>query len=207
MAQTATQNDDWLVSPELSGEAQTISFQVAEVTTNYGAEQFEVYYSTTDRLVSSFTKVLEGSVTSMQLAEVKVDLPAGARYFAIRYISADIFGLVVDDITYRTNSTVTPTGYNIYINEVLVGTAPADATTFEYTGALTDGDYKVSVSAVATTGETLPTSVNVAVTAIEQIGADAAQPANIYNLSGLRLRADQLKSGIYLIDGHKTSVK
>lgn len=201
-------NDDWMISPELSGNAQTISFKVTELTNQYGNEEYEVYYSTTDREIASFTKVASGTVpTPNAFTEVKVDLPAGAKYFAIHYVSKDVFGFIVDDIAYEGYLTAVPTGFNIYVNEELVATVAADATSYNYNAALSDGDYKVSVTAVFGDTESLPASTNVAVTAIEQIGAEV-KAAEIYNLSGLRVRADkQLKSGVYVIDGKKTSVK
>ena len=143
------QNDDWLVSPELTGEAQTISFKVSELTNKYGAEEYEVYYSTTDRNVESFTKVYEGAVPATDFSDVQVELPAGAKYFAIRYVSNDIFGFIVDDITYESVSVATPTGFNIYVNETLVATVGADATSYDYATTLNDGaTYKVSVTAI-----------------------------------------------------------
>ena len=202
------QNDDWLVSPELTGEAQTISFKVSELTNQYGAEEYEVYYSTTDRNVESFTKVYEGAVPAADFSDVQVELPAGAKYFAIRYVSNDIFGFIVDDITYESVSVATPTGFNIYVNETLVATVGADATSYDYATTLNDGaTYKVSVTAIYGEAESEPVNANVGVNAIEEIGADV-KASDIYNMTGIRVRADkQLKSGVYVIDGQKTSVK
>ena len=202
------QNDDWLVSPELTGEAQTISFKVSELTSQYGAEEYEVYYSTTDRNVESFTKVYEGAVPAADFSDVQVELPAGAKYFAIRYVSNDIFGFIVDDITYESVSVATPTGFNIYVNETLVATVGADATSYDYATTLNDGaTYKVSVTAIYGEAESEPVNANVGVNAIEEIGADV-KASDIYNMTGIRVRADkQLKSGVYVIDGQKTSVK
>lgn len=202
------QNDDWLVSPELTGEAQTVSFKVSELTSQYGAEEYEVYYSTTDRNVESFTKVYEGAVPAADFSDVQVELPAGAKYFAIRYVSNDIFGFIVDDITYESVSVATPTGFNIYVNETLVATVGADATSYDYATTLNDGaTYKVSVTAIYGEAESEPVNANVGVNAIEEIGADV-KASDIYNMTGIRVRTDkQLKSGVYVIDGQKTSVK
>ena len=41
-------NDNWLISPELSGAAQTVSFWARSFTIAYG-EEFEVYYSLTGK--------------------------------------------------------------------------------------------------------------------------------------------------------------
>ena len=54
---TSGATDHWLISPELTGEAQTISFYARELTDQYGAETFEVLASTTDNAYTSFTAV------------------------------------------------------------------------------------------------------------------------------------------------------
>ena len=94
--------DHWLISPELSGEAQTITFYARQLTTQYGNEKYEVLASSTNNTPTSFTIV--GStreITGEDWQEVSVSLPAGSKYFAIRHISYDIFAMLVDDITYE----------------------------------------------------------------------------------------------------------
>lgn len=202
------QNNDWLISPQLSGKAQTISFKVSCLTTNYGYEAYEVYYSTTGKDVESFVKLADGQVTVADFTEVSYELPAGATYFAIRYVSNDIFGFIVDDIAYEGVTASIPTGYNVYINETLVASVAAEVTSYNYVGELNAGTtYKVSVSALYGNDESLPVNAEVAVSGIEEIAADA-KAANIYNLSGIRVRADkELKSGVYVINGQKANVK
>ena len=94
--------DHWLISPELSGEAQTITFYARQLTTQYGNEKYEVLASSTNNDPTSF--LIVGStreITGEDWQEVSVSLPAGAKYFAIRHISYDIFGLMIDDVTYE----------------------------------------------------------------------------------------------------------
>ena len=202
------QNNDWLISPQLSGKAQTISFKVSCLTTNYGYEAYEVYYSTTGKDVESFVKLADGQVTVADFTEVSYELPAGATYFAIHYVSNDIFGFIVDDIAFEGVTAAIPTGYNVYINETLVASVAAEVTSYNYVGELNAGTtYKVSVSALYGNDESLPVNAEVAVSGIEEIAADA-KAANIYNLSGIRVRADkELKSGVYVINGQKANVK
>lgn len=93
----------WLISPELSGSEQTITFWVRSVSTKYGPEKYEVLASSTDNNAPGSFSIV-GSVReieSVQWHEVSVTLPAGSKYFAIRHISYDIFGLMIDDITYE----------------------------------------------------------------------------------------------------------
>lgn len=72
-------NDDWLISPELSGDAQTVTFYVKTPIPNYGFETFEVYYSTTDKEIGSFVKV-DGikEEAFVQWEQVAFNVPEGA---------------------------------------------------------------------------------------------------------------------------------
>ena len=138
----------WLISPELTGEAQTISFYVAETTTQYGAETYQVLYSTTDNNPASFTAVGTYTASSTSWASQSVALPAGAKYFAIRHTSYDIFGLLVDDVTYKAYIPTPPDSYNIYLDGVLVGNV-SSSNALSYTfNNLTSGQHVCAVSAV-----------------------------------------------------------
>jgi hypothetical protein len=53
----------------------------------------------------------------------------------------------------------------------------------------------------------MPVSADVAVSAVEEVAAPA-RAAEVYNLTGIRVRTDKaLKSGVYIIDRQKTAVK
>ena len=95
--------DHWLISPELSGSAQTITFWVKSVSTKYGPEKYEVLISSTDNTAPNNFGIVGSAheIESTEWHEVSVTLPAGAKYFAIRHISYDIFGLMIDDVTYE----------------------------------------------------------------------------------------------------------
>lgn len=101
---TGVASDHWLISPELSGNAQTITFWDREVVTTYGAETYEVLVSYTDNNPASFTKVGDFTTNSTTWQLKSASLPAGSKYFAIRHTSDDIFGLFIDDITYEISS-------------------------------------------------------------------------------------------------------
>ena len=148
-------SDHWLISPELSGLAQTISFYVCELTTEYGSETYEIWVSTTDNDPSSFTKL--GSTYTVNYTnwtEQTVQLAAGTKYFAIRHTSNNIFGLLIDDVTYEgLVPGVQPTSYNVYLDGTLVGNVDAnDPLTYDFNN-LADGDYTVEISAVYPLGE------------------------------------------------------
>lgn len=99
---TVDNNDDWLISPELSGDAQTITFFAKSIDVAYGYEQFEVYVSYGDTEISSFVNI-SGRYPAMVpqgWTKFSFELPEGARHFAIRCISPDCHALFIDDITY-----------------------------------------------------------------------------------------------------------
>mgnify|MGYP002622562289 CR=1 FL=1 len=205
--------DHWLISPQLSGKAQTISFFVRSLVTMYGAESFEVLASSTNTDIESFKLVTANTCETTEWQEVTVDLPEGTQYFAIRHTSPDIWGMMLDDITYQG-----PGGevqaFNIYFEGELVATVTGDVTTY-----LVDNDklesgenLPFSVTAVYDNGsESLPATVTVTiVTGIQQIVADG-QPVDVYTLDG-RLVRQQAKNldglrGVFVVNGQKIMVK
>ena len=207
--------DHWLISPELSGAAQTISFYARTITANYGAETFEVWASTTDDNVESFTKVADYSTEAVEWTEFTADLPAGAKYFAIRHTSEDIFGLLVDDVTYAAAgaSAPVPTSFNIYLEQKNIASVEGDKTTYTVTAdKLTAGEHTFAVTAVYATGaESKPVTATVTVTTdIRQIATDG-KAVDVYSVDGKLVRSqakslDGLK-GLYIVNGKAVMVK
>lgn len=154
-------NDNWLVSPKLSGVAQNVSFWAKTYNDYYGEEEFEFLYSTTDNKVGSFKKLGGASVPMNEaLTEngqpwtgYSYDVPAGTRYFAIRHISKDGFIFMLDDITYNAGGgDIKLLGYNVYrdgkkINDALV----AEPTYVDKTAE--KGTHKYYVTSVYDLGE------------------------------------------------------
>ena len=148
-------SDHWLISPELSGNAQTISWWDAALTTSYVPETYEIWVSTTNNTApGSFTKLADYSISNGTWAQQSLQLPAGTKYFAIRHTSNDKFGLLIDDVTYEgLVPSVQPTSYYVYLDGTLVGNVDAnDPLTYDFNN-LADGDYTVEISAVYPLGE------------------------------------------------------
>lgn len=208
--------DHWLISPELPGGEQTISFSVRELTTQYGAETFEVLASKGGVAPSEFTLVKALSTTSTEYETVEVTLPAGTTHFAIRHTSRDIFGLMLDDVKFTTSGGVDLKGYKVYVDRVLVAGLPADVRGYVYPEYLTNGTHEFSVSGVLANGkETKPVSVtatvNNAPTAIESIVAKG-EPFDVYTVDGVAVRrnvtnVEGLKAGVYVINNQKVVIK
>ncbi len=174
-------SDDWLISPPLTGKAQTVSLQAAAWTTDYGAETFEILYSTTDNARESFTSAGTFTVNSANWKEYSAELPEGAKYFALHVTSDNTYMLKIDDIKYDKADYVL-TGYRIYRDgeplATLDGPPPA------YTDATApDGRHAYQVTALYTVGESaLTEAVEVNLTGIE--GVTAAGDLIIESLKG-----------------------
>ena len=207
--------DHWLISPSLPGTAQTIKFyakQISSINSSdqnfYGFETFEVLASSTDNKPESFTKVADYQISSADWAEFTADLPAGTTYFAIRHNSTDIFGLLLDDITY-TRGGGEIDRYNIYVDGELVDSTDGTTINVEIDES---GEHTVSVTAVYTNGtESAPVSADpVTTTAIDKVTVDG-KPVDIYSIDGklIRKQATSLEGlrGIYVINDKKVIIK
>ena len=94
---TGTPTNNWLITPELSGEEQTVSFWVnapgdevsrGEQNPNSGPETFDLYYSEDDTNPNSFIKINKDSYEAVyDWKQYNIDLPEGAKYFAIVHTS------------------------------------------------------------------------------------------------------------------------
>ena len=209
----APATDHWMISPELPGTAQTISFFARVITNQYGPETFEVWASSTDNKVESFTKVADYSSDATEWTEFSADLPAGTKYFAIRHTSTDVFGLLIDDVKFSANTTATVASFNIYYNNEKIASVEGDKTTYTVAADKVEvGTQTFGVSAVYANGaESRVTTATIEiVTGIEQIAADG-KPVDVYSIDGKLIR-NQAKSldglkGLYIVNGKKIMVK
>lgn len=161
------QNDNWLISPQLSGEAQTIAFYAKSFTIAY-PESFEVLYSTTDTDPDSFVKIdavdnyPADNRVSEDWTEYRAALPAGARYFAVRHNAYDTYALMLDDFTFDAAPSLPADlqvlGYNLYRDGQLLNAQPlAEPTYTDEVG--TYGTYSYQVSVVYNHGESAATQL------------------------------------------------
>lgn len=151
-------NDDWLISPELSGDAQTITFKVKRLGMQY-AESFEVLASDKSDSMGDFTKVFTGGDIAgfENWSTVSVPLPAGTKYFAIRCNSYGGFGLMLDDVTYVPASErpveLQLLGYNIYRDNVKLNDAVVTETRYVHPMAVDATEHIYHVTALYDKGE------------------------------------------------------
>ncbi len=155
-----TANDDWLISPELSGEAQKVTFYIKSITMAY-PERFRVLYSMDSKSTSDFVKVAEANyyTPASYWRKFTVTLPEGARYFAIHCISADAFGLMVDDVTYTPASSgelsLDFMGYNVYRDGVKINAEPLGEPSYSDTPVIGEA-HEYYVTALYPEGESSP---------------------------------------------------
>ena len=206
--------DHWLISPVLPGVSQTISFYARALTNQYGAETFEVLASSTDKEVASFTKVADFSTDATEWTEFTADLPAGTKYFAIRHTATDVFGLLVDDVTFMTaGGAEAPASFNIYLASEQIANVEGDKTTYTVAAdKLTIGENTFAVTAVYANGaESKPVTATITITTdIRQIAADG-KAVDVYSVDGKLVRSqatslDGLK-GLYIVNGKVVMVK
>ena len=202
--------DHWLISPELMGNEQEISFFARVITPDYGYESFEVLYSTSDDDIDSFVSLDEIWLDATDWTEYTFTLPEGAKRFAIRHSSQDIFGLLLDDVTYE-RAAIAPVAYNIYVDGELVGSTPETTYELPATG-LTDGQHTFAVTAVYEGGrESAPATATIDIhSGISELAVDG-QPVDVYTIDGrlVRRQATSLEGlkGLYLIGNKKVYLK
>jgi hypothetical protein len=202
------ENDDWLVSPKLSGAAQKISFWARGLKA--GTDEIYVYYSTTGSEAADFKaerKLDDNRITlTADWVQYSFELPAGALYFAIRYYVDNGEGALVDDVEFEQAAAynVQPVieGYNLYLDGQKVNDELIANTTFVAQDAVS-GTYCVKVVYNVGVSEA-SNSVEVQATAsgIETLVKDDADVHVTYNLYGRRVR-NISNEQLHIRDGRK----
>ena len=157
----------------------------------------------------------------MDWNEVRLDLPVGARYFAIRSTASGTAGFMVDDITFTASPVMQMpkarpvlTGCHVYRDQLLI--AQLDASTVEYVdNEVENGQHTYYVTAVYGETESAlsnPAIVDVDATAIPEVPASATRFGDdimVYDLRGVLLGhgRDCFSSqprGVYVVKDRQT---
>lgn len=220
-------SDKWLISPQLSGLEQTISFFVSATAQNEGEATFEVWYSTTDDELGHFQKTYEGVAAVTDWREERLVLPGGVTYFAIRSTAKGKAGLMVDDITFTAYPSVARmpaakvvvTAYHVYRDEELVATL--EPVTMEHTDVgVDDGAHRYHVTAMyGNTESALSNPADIMVDATNLPLTSIANLSNgdvvVYSADGVMLGCGeavlrQQPAGLYIVkdrrSGHAVTV-
>lgn len=199
------ENDDWLISPKLSGNEQVISFY-AKTGKEDSGDKIQVYYSAEGTETSDFA-LLDARKLKLNAEWTKYEytVPEETTYFAIRYAATSGYVVMIDDVTFEPAATDSDValeivGYNLYRGDEKVNNEVITDTTYELTDA-PQGEYTVTV--VYNVGESAKSNaVAVLNSGVQIIENDKVSPATIYDLKGRRVTAP--RSGqIYIIDGVK----
>ncbi len=142
--------NDWLISPQLNGKKQTLTFK-ATAPASWGSEYFDLMVSSSNNSIESFEKLqaykLPGN-SGQEWIEYSVELPAGTKYFAINCVSNYGDALCVTDFHFVTGFGLTsdPTeflGYNVYCSDEKVNDEVLTTTSFKLPEVVKQGDYTV----------------------------------------------------------------
>ena len=204
--------DNWLISPSLTGDKQTISFWANNFTSkslNY-PEDFDVLYSVSGTSLTDFKPVAQKLTADGGVwKEYTVELPEGSTYFAIHNNTYDTYMFMVDDVTY-TAGCGKVVAYNIYRDGKQIAVVSADSNDFTDTTA-ESGEHQYAVSAVYAGGESEATPANT-VTGINGIVTDDRPSFNIYTVDGKIVTngaksLNNLPKGLYIVNDKKQVVK
>ncbi|MBQ9645959.1 MAG: choice-of-anchor J domain-containing protein [Prevotella sp.] len=208
--------DNWLVSPELPGMAQDITFFVNNVSTEDEAwpVTFSVMASSTGKEMSDFQQVGDAyvhNVGSQYWIRYNAQLPEGTKYFAIRQTeeAGQSRWMGIDEITYTAYGSPVAS-YNIYVDGVKVANVAKDQLTYALDGI--GGKHAISVTAVYENGiESLPVTVS-GVLGITEMVLNQLAPQNVYTPTGVCVRRNAtstagLKPGVYVVGGRKFVVE
>ena len=200
--------DNWLISPSLSGEAQTVSFWANNFNsqgTKY-TENFEVLYSTSGITLDDFKSTgKKFEATTGEWKEYTVDLPAGATYFAIHNNTADTYMFMLDDVTY-TAGCGKVLGYNVYRDGKLLKRVEPNAE-LRITDKAPSGKHTYAVSALYAGGESEATKSAV-VTDINGVVNAIDGTFDVFTVDGKRIAKgvtslDGIARGFYIVNGKK----
>ncbi len=143
--------DDWLISPAVDGNSE-VSFLMRPITYNYGPETVEILYSSSSEDIDSFRPISEIRTEgekgdAIEWKQYSVTLPSDARYFAIHYKSAGVFGIMIDRISFAPlGSSLTITGYDILRDGVIIESdATCNGETYTDASVSENTDYKYNI--------------------------------------------------------------
>lgn len=217
--------DNWLISPRLSGKKQTVSFYVLNLAAGNSVytEDFDVLYSTEGTEIDNFVKVnsyqADGSVSYDEGANWKfitAEVPEGARYFAIHHNTAKgnsyIFG--IDDISYdqlAIGEDDDVTEYAVYRDGQQIARVAGDVHTYTDTESESGSHvYNITVMYTAANGDVNESGFsNDAVVTTSSVGSVNTESSyNVTSLGGIRMKTaakslNGLKKDIYIVNGKK----
>jgi len=136
-------SDDWLITPQLTGSYESVSFWAKSYSSQYNLERITVCVSTTDSDPASFTMISTAPYISVPLAWTQYTFDISSYsgqdiYIGIHFVSVDSWFLMVDDfqVTGSTEDTTPPATIatlegnlsgDVYTTDVIVTLTANDA--------------------------------------------------------------------------------
>lgn len=109
---TTPSNNDWFITPQISLLSNSsFSFWAKTLTDQWGKERFNVYISTTNNSIGSFTKISSGTYLEAPTSWTQYSYNLSSYdnddvYLAIQCVSNDAFVFMIDDIVVFTEQGV-----------------------------------------------------------------------------------------------------
>ena len=140
-------NDDWMISPRLSGMPQTISFWARGVNRTEQIRMLatEAEYNSADDMNYDDWTVIANTftVSNDEWTEYKVNLPQDYKHFALQCCSQEGFMLMLDDITFNI-TLKSVAGYRVYRDGRLISVLTSSTTSYVDYNAPKDAHYFVT---------------------------------------------------------------
>lgn len=218
-----TESDDWLISPELSGNQQVVSFYAHSLPNATAPDKFQLYISTSGSEVTNFMALDQTPRTCPDFknqtftpdrwddCKFEYILPQGTKHFAIRKVTNNGWAMFVDDVTFVPDTLASQAslmlfGYNVYRNGVRLNQALVSQPVFSDPDGREGDVYRVT--AVYNEGESIFSNEAV-VSGTEGIltVANGTSPTSstVYDLGGRRLQSPS--RGVGIMEGRKVLLK
>ncbi len=227
-----TPSDDWLISPKVAGGTE-MSFMFNIISSQYAPEKIEIMTSSTDTEPESFTTLRTVSKSTQGWEKITETLPDNAKYFALRYISCNTFGILIDDIDYIPEEGLPEVTYNVYRNASLIESnltetvycdlnAPEGTNRYNVAAVIDGVEQPLSNSAIISTsvltdinGNSPQVYVRAGANSI-LIGNLSGEPVSIHSIDGLTIAfftgvegsvSKSVQPGIYIVRCGTVSLK
>jgi hypothetical protein len=194
-----------LISPELSGEAQTITFWARSPKDN--TDKIGVYVSEEGTGANDFTRLEDGRITlTDEWKQYSFDLAEGTKYFAIRNKQTEGYCIMLDDFAFKAVSTdevkAEILGYNLYRDDVQVNNELIEGTAYTLEPEKVEvGNYYVTV--VYNVGESEASNkVYVVPSGVNNVSVELVNNEPVYDLLGRRVNKMQYGQ-VYVRKGEK----
>lgn len=218
-----TESNDWLISPELSGNQQVISFYAHSLPKATATDKFQLYISTSGSEVTNFQALDQTprtcpdfknqtfSLDKWDDCKFEYILPQGTKHFAIRKVTDNGWAMFVDDITFVPDTLASQAslmffGYNVYRNGVRLNQALVSQPTFSDPDGKEGDVYRVT--AVYNEGESIfsnEAGIGGTEGIVTIINGASSTSSPVYDLGGRRLQSPS--RGVGIMEGRKVLLK